>query len=70
MKSFPVLVVPIDNDLFRVENDASDFTVRTILSQKQEGKWHSVAYFSQSMSQAECNYIIYDKKMLAIMLAL
>ena len=70
MKSFPVLVVPTDDDLFRVESDASDFAVGAILSQKQEGKWRPVTYFSQSMSQAECNYAIYNKEMLAIMLAL
>ena len=70
VKSFPVLVVPIDDDPFRVESDASDFAVRVILSQKQKGKWHPIAYFSQSMSQAECNYTIYDKEMLVIMLVL
>ena len=70
VKSFSVLMVLIDNDLFWVESDASDFTVGTILSQKQESKWHPIAYFSQSISQAECNYAIYDKEMLAIMLAL
>ena len=70
MKSFPVLVVLIDNDPFWVESDVSDFVVGAILSQKQEGKWHPIAHFSQSMSQVECNYAIYDKEMLAIMLAL
>ena len=65
-----MLVVPIDDDLFWVESDALDFAVGTILSQKQEGKWHLIAYFSQSISQAECNYAIYDKEMFAIMLAL
>ena len=70
MKSFPVLVVPIDDDLFQVESDALDFVVGAILSQKQEGKWCPIAYFSQSISQAECNYAIYNKKILAIMLAL
>ena len=42
-------MVPIDDDPFQVESDASDFAVGAILSQKQEGKWHPVAYFSQSM---------------------
>ena len=63
-------MVPIDDDPFWVESDASDFAVGVILSQKQEGKWHSIAYFSQFMSQAEYNYAIYNKEMLAIMLAL
>ena len=47
VKSFLVLVVPIDNNSFWVKSDASDFAVGAILSQKQEGKWHPVAYFSQ-----------------------
>ena len=38
VKSFPVLMVPINNDSFQVENNALDFTVGAILSQKQEGK--------------------------------
>ena len=63
-------MVPIDDNSFWVESDASDFVVGAILSQKQEGKWRLVAYFSQSILQAECNYAIYDKEMLAIMLAL
>ena len=70
MKSFLVLVVPTDNDLFQVKSDASDFIVGTILFQKQEGKWCPVTYFSQSMSQAEYNYTIYNKEILAIILAL
>ena len=63
-------MVPIDDDPFWVKSDASDFTVGAILSQKQEGKWCPVAYFSQSISQAEYNYAIYDKEILAIMLTL
>ena len=31
-------MVPIDDDSFQVESDASDFVVEAILSQKQEGK--------------------------------
>ena len=70
MKSFLVLVVPIDDSLFRVESDTSDFAVGAILSQKQEDKWCPIAYFSQSISQAEYNYAIYNKEILAIMLVL
>ena len=65
-----MLIVPTDDDPFQFENNASDFAVGAILSQKQKGKWHPIAYFSQSMSQAECNYAIYNKEMLVIMLTL
>ena len=70
MKSFLVLIVPTDNDFFQVKSNTLDFAVGAILSQKQKGKWCPIAYFSQSMSQIEYNYTIYDKEMLAIILTL
>jgi len=33
-------------------------------------KWHPIAYLSESLTKTQRNYEIYDKKMLAIMLAL
>ena len=65
-----MLVIPIDNNPFQVKSDALDFAVGAILSQKQEDKWHPIAYFSQFISQIKCNYAIYDKEILAIKLAL
>ena len=45
----------------RVEVDASGFATGGILSQKHpDGRWHPVAYRSQSMSKEERNYEIYD----------
>jgi len=41
-----------------------------ILSQQcQDGKWRPVAYRSKTMSDAECNYEIHDKEILAIVQA-
>jgi len=39
-----------------------------MLSQKSrtDGKWHSVAFFSKSLSLVEYNYEIYNKKILTI----
>ncbi|VDC04290.1 unnamed protein product [Peniophora sp. CBMAI 1063] len=69
--SEPVLVIPVGDSPFRVEADASDFAMGAVLSQKAaDGKWHPIAYFSKSLSKAEHNYEIYDKELLAIMLAL
>ena len=55
-----------------LELDASDGVVAGILSQLNEidGQWHPIAYFSQTMAPAECNYEIHDKEMLAIIRAL
>ncbi len=41
-----------------------------VLSQKQNGKWHPVAFMLKSLSATERNYEIYDKELLAIMLTL
>ena len=49
-----------------VETDASDFVIARVLSQKHGEVLKPVAYFSKKMTPAECNYMIYDKKLLAI----
>ena len=66
----PVLVIPVDDKPYRVEADSSDFALGTVLSQRQNDKWHPVAYLSKSLTEAEQNYEIYDKELLAIMTAL
>ena len=50
-----------------LETDASDGVVAGVLYQKQmDGEWHPVAYYSKTMIDAEINYPIHDKEMLAI----
>jgi hypothetical protein len=50
-----------------LETDASDGVIAGVLSQKQSnGEWHPVAYYSKTMVDAELNYPIHDKEMLAI----
>ena len=57
--------------LSRLETDASDGVVAGVLSQKQlDGEWHPVAYYSKTMVEAELNYPIHDKEMLAIVSSL
>ncbi len=47
--------------------DASDYVKDEILSQyNDESVLHSVTFYSKSMIFAECNYHIYDKKLLVI----
>ncbi|SJL03638.1 uncharacterized protein ARMOST_06995 [Armillaria ostoyae] len=41
-----------------------------MLSQEQEGRWRPVAFMSKALTATEHNYEIYDKELLAIMLAL
>jgi len=64
----PVLALPQDSELFRIEADSSDFASKAVLSQQlpREEKWHLVAFYSKSLSLVEQNYEIHDKEMLAI----
>ena len=63
----PVLVAPDLDKKMRVEADASDFTTEGVLLMKcEDEKWRPVAYISKSLNEAERNYEIHDKEMLAI----
>ena len=68
----PILVLPTDDEPFRIEADSSDYATGAVLSQlsKKDDKWHPVAFLSKSLNTVECNYEIYDKEMLAIICAL
>jgi len=54
----------------KIETDASKYVCSGILTQQcQDGKWRPVAYRSKTMLDAECNYEIHDKELLAIVQA-
>jgi hypothetical protein len=53
-----------------LETDASDFVYAAILSQMDDkGNLRPIAFMSHKMNPAECNYMIYDKELLAIVRA-
>ena len=55
--------------LSQMETDASNGVIAGVLSQRQlDREWHPVAYYSKTMIEAELNYPIYNKEMLAIVL--
>jgi len=55
----------------RVETDASQGVVAGVMSQLQDdGQWHPVAFFSETMQGAEHNYPIHDKELMAVVRAL
>jgi len=63
----PVLVTPDLDKEMRVEADASDFVMGGILSMKcEDERWRPVAYISKSLNEAERNYEIHNKGMLAM----
>ena len=69
--SAPVLTFPSQSGRFRLECDASNFATGAVLSQAQaDGAYQPVAFMSKGFSDAERNYQIHDKEMLAIMRAL
>jgi len=54
----------------KIETDPSKYISSGILSQQCKArKWRPVAYLSKTMSDAECNYDIHDKELLAIVQA-
>ena len=63
----PVLItLDLDKEI-RVEVDMSDFAMGGVLSMKcEDERWRPVAYISKSLNEAERNYKIHDKEMLAI----
>jgi hypothetical protein len=53
-----------------LETDVSDYVAAAVLSQMGvDGVLRPIAFLSKKMSPAECNYEIYDKELLAIVLA-
>jgi len=50
-----------------LETNTSDGAIAGVFSQKQpDGEWHPIAYYSKTIIDAELNYHIYNKEMLAI----
>src|SRR5258708_39470536 len=66
--SAPVLTFPSQSSRFHLECDTSNFVTGAVLSQAQaDGMHQPITFMSNGLSDAECNYQIHDKEMLAIM---
>src|SRR6266702_1111113 len=69
--SEPVLLMPKLESPFKMEVDASSFAIGATLSQQDElQRWHPVAYYLETLSEAEHNYDIYDRELLALVKSL
>ena len=69
--SAPILQLPNDTAPFRLETDTSDFATGAVLEQLgSDNLWHPVAFYSKTLNDAERNYEIYDKELLAVVRAL
>eukprot|EP00833_Pecoramyces_ruminatium_P005257 jgi/Orpsp1_1/1179289/evm.model.c7180000068770.1 len=65
--STPILMHPDPEKQYILECDASNYAIGAILSQyDDENRLHPVAYYSRSLNNAEINYPITDKELLAI----
>ena len=63
----PVLIILDLDKKMRVDVDVSDFAIGEVLSMKyKDEKQRLVAYISKSLNEAERNYEIHNKEMLAI----
>ena len=63
----PVLVVPDLNKEIRVEVDISEYATGEVLLIKcEDEKQKPVAFISKSLNEAERNYKIHNREMLAI----
>ena len=70
MATAPVLAHPNPTAPFIVETNASNFAVGEFLLQAdKKGVEKLVCYFSRRMTPAEINYHIYNKELLAIVVA-
>lgn len=62
----PVLSFPIDDGLFILHTDASNFGTGTVLSQQQNGEEKVLAYASHTLSKSQQNYCTTKKELLAV----
>lgn len=49
--------------------DASNFAIRSVLQQFEEGTWKPIAFFSKKLNDAQTSYSTYDRELLGIYLA-
>jgi len=63
----PALQQPDINKPFQLEVDTSTFATGAILSQKDDrGKSHTIGFHSKTFTEAEQNYDIHDRELLAV----
>ena len=71
MTSTPVLAIPNADYKLCMEVDASGYAIGGVLSQQQSDEsWRPISFISQSLSETERNYKIYNWELLAVMTGL
>ena len=63
----PTLIHPNPAKQYVLELDASGFALGAVLSQRgDDGKLHPISYYSRMLTEAERNYDIYNRELLAM----
>nr|GEY46963.1 retrovirus-related Pol polyprotein from transposon 17.6 [Tanacetum cinerariifolium] len=65
----PILIAPNWDQPFELMCDASDYAVGAVLGQRVENHFRPIHYASKTMNQAETNYTMTKKEMLAVVYA-
>nr|GEU56030.1 reverse transcriptase domain-containing protein [Tanacetum cinerariifolium] len=65
----PILIAPDWDIPFELMCDASDFAIRAVLGQRQDKHFRPIHYASKTMTEAESNYTMTEKEMLAVVYA-
>jgi hypothetical protein len=66
----PILQPPDWSLPFEIMTDASDYAVGAVLGQKKEGKPYALHYASKTLDEAQRNYTVTEKELLAVIFAL
>jgi RNase H-like domain found in reverse transcriptase len=67
--SYSILRNPDPTKPYILDTDASKYAIGAVLSQDYPDRRHPIAYFSKLLLDAETNYDIYNRKLLAIIKA-
>nr|GFB40714.1 reverse transcriptase domain-containing protein [Tanacetum cinerariifolium] len=62
----PILIAPDWDMPFELMYDASDFAIGAVLGKQQDKHFRPINYASKTMTEAESNYIMNEKEMLAV----
>nr|GEX67621.1 hypothetical protein [Tanacetum cinerariifolium] len=65
----PILIAPDWDMPFELMCDASDFAIGVVLGQCQDKNFRPIHYASKTMTEAESNYTMTEKEMLAVVYA-
>ena len=67
MAEDPQLCLPRDDQIFKIDTDASDGAVGAVLYQDIDGERRVISYFSKVLNKQQRNWSVTDKELFAIL---